>query len=75
MNELGRKCLAEGFGTFALVFAGTGAIICGASMNPARSLAPAIFTIQLHIQSLYIIAPKLGALSGVLLHRIVYDTS
>jgi MIP family channel proteins len=27
MKELGRKCLAECFGTFAMVFAGTGAII------------------------------------------------
>ena len=40
--------------------------ICGASMNPARSLAPAL--ISLHFQSLwiYMAAPILGALFAVL---------
>lgn len=39
--------------------------ICGASMNPARSLAPALAS--LHFQSLwiYLTAPILGALLGV----------
>jgi aquaporin Z len=40
--------------------------ICGASMNPARSLAPAL--VSLHMGSLwvYLTAPVLGACAGVL---------
>ena len=36
--------------------------ICGASMNPARSLGPAV--VSLHLQSLwiYLLAPTIGAL-------------
>lgn len=39
--------------------------ICGASMNPARSLAPAL--VSLHLASLwvYLLAPTLGAVAGV----------
>src|SRR4029079_6731188 len=38
--------------------------ICGASMNPARSLAPAV--VGLHLQGLwiYLLAPTIGALGG-----------
>jgi aquaporin Z len=45
--------------------------ICGASMNPARSLAPAI-AIQ-HFQSLwlYITAPITGAITAVGIHKIL----
>jgi aquaporin NIP len=47
--------------------------ICGASMNPARSLAPAI--VSLHLQSiwLYLLAPTMGALVGVLACRCVRE--
>lgn len=47
-------------GTVALeaMFAGP---ICGASMNPARSIAPALFSGQLETLWLYIAAPVLGA--------------
>src|SRR6476620_6657913 len=47
--------------------------ICGASMNPARSLAPAI--VSLHLQSLwiYLLAPTIGALVGVLACRCVRE--
>jgi aquaporin NIP len=47
--------------------------ICGASMNPARSLAPAI--VSLHLQSLwvYLLAPVIGALVGVLACRCVRE--
>ncbi len=47
--------------------------ICGASMNPARSLAPAI--VSLHLQSLwiYLFAPTIGALVGVLACRCVRE--
>jgi aquaporin Z len=48
--------------TLEAMFAGP---ICGASMNPARSLAPAL--VSGHLQSLwiYLIAPVLGALLAV----------
>jgi aquaporin Z len=51
-------------GTVALeaMFAGP---ICGASMNPARSLGPAIVSGQLQYAWLYILAPILGALLAV----------
>jgi aquaporin NIP len=39
--------------------------ICGASMNPARSIAPALVTGHFDAQLLYIVAPILGALLAV----------
>lgn len=39
--------------------------ICGASMNPARSLAPAIVSGQVQCLWLYILAPLVGALLAV----------
>ena len=39
--------------------------ICGASMNPARSLAPAVVSGQMQHLWLYLVAPALGALLGV----------
>jgi aquaporin NIP len=48
--------------------------ICGASMNPARSLAPAV--VSGHIQHLwiYLVAPVIGAVVGVLGCRCVRET-
>src|SRR5438477_6537556 len=48
--------------------------ICGASMNPARSLGPAVVT--LHLQSLwiYLLAPIIGAVVGVLACRCVRES-
>lgn len=43
--------------------------ICGASMNPARSLAPALVSGNLQHLWLYLVAPTLGALSAPLLCR------
>src|SRR4051812_10681351 len=43
--------------------------ICGASMNPARSLAPAICSGQMSALWIYLTAPVLGALSATLLCR------
>jgi MIP family channel proteins len=40
--------------------------ICGASMNPARSLAPAIVSQQLGSLWIYLIAPVLGSALGVI---------
>jgi aquaporin Z len=47
--------------------------ICGASMNPARSFAPALAS--MHLESLWIcmLAPILGALVGVLACRCVRE--
>jgi aquaporin Z len=45
--------------------------ICGASMNPARSLAPALVSLQLESLWIYLLAPVLGATIGVLSCRCV----
>jgi aquaporin Z len=47
--------------------------ICGASMNPARSLGPAL--VSLHLQSLwiYLLAPTVGASIGVIACRCVRE--
>ena len=39
--------------------------ICGASMNPARSIAPAVVTLQISSVWLYVVAPICGALVAV----------
>ncbi|MFK7847967.1 MAG: MIP/aquaporin family protein [Rhodothermales bacterium] len=46
--------------------------ITGASMNPARSLAPALVAGDLSFQWLYIVAPIVGALIAVLAYKGVY---
>ena len=121
---LARALTAEAIGTFALVFAGAGAImvdaktqalghvgvaltfglvimavatdtravgeaaaiaiggtvgldalfggpITGASMNPARSLGPALAAAELHALWLYLLAPLLGAALGGLAYQFV----
>jgi aquaporin Z len=45
--------------------------VCGASMNPARSLAPAIVSGHLEHLWIYLSAPVLGALAGVLLTSLL----
>ncbi len=47
--------------------------ICGASMNPARSLAPALVSIHFANLWLYLLAPTLGAIAGVLACRCVRE--
>jgi aquaporin NIP len=47
--------------------------ICGASMNPARSLAPALVSMHLENLWIYLIAPVAGALAGVLGCRCVQE--
>jgi aquaporin NIP len=47
--------------------------ICGASMNPARSLAPAIVSLRLEHLWLYIIAPIVGACLAIPACRCVRE--
>ena len=56
--------------TLEAMFAGP---ICGASMNPARSIAPALVSMQLENLWIYLAAPVIGALLGVVACRCVHD--
>ena len=47
--------------------------ICGASMNPARSLGPAVVSFYLQSLWIYLLAPTIGALIGVLACRCVRE--
>lgn len=53
------------------IFAGP---ISGASMNPARSLGPAMVSGTWEAQWLYIAGPVLGALAGAVLYVVVRDS-
>jgi aquaporin NIP len=48
-----------------------GGPISGASMNPARSLGPALVSGNLHALWLYLVAPLLGAALGALAYQFV----
>lgn len=48
-----------------------GGPISGASMNPARSIAPAVVSGSLEHLWIYIAAPVLGAAAGVLGHKVI----
>jgi MIP family channel proteins len=47
--------------------------VSGASMNPARSLAPAIVSLRVESLWIYLVAPVLGAVAGVAAWRCVRD--
>jgi aquaporin NIP len=47
--------------------------ICGASMNPARSLAPAVVSQHLSSLWIYLVAPAIGALLAVVGCRCVRE--
>src|SRR5947208_4888418 len=47
--------------------------ICGASMNPARSLAPALVSMHLDHLWLYLIAPPLGAVAAMFACRCIRE--
>ena len=47
--------------------------ICGASMNPARSFAPALVSGQFSSLWIYLAAPTLGAFMGVALWRLMRE--
>jgi aquaporin Z len=57
---------------FEAIFAGP---VSGASMNPARSLAPALVSGHLTHLWLYIIATTLGASASVFAVRLIKDSS
>ena len=48
--------------------------ICGASMNPARSLAPALVSVHWQTLWIYLTAPVLGAMVAVLACRCVRES-
>jgi aquaporin NIP len=50
------------------IFAGP---ITGASMNPARSLGPALVSGELNYQWIYLLAPTLGALAAVVVNIMI----
>ncbi len=56
---------------FEALFAGP---ICGASMNPARSLGPALVSGQLEHLWAYLLAPTAGALGGALFYQMLKST-
>jgi len=56
---------------FEALFAGP---ISGASMNPSRSLAPAVVAMQLDHVWIYVVAPIAGALASVPLCRCIHSS-
>jgi MIP family channel proteins len=58
--------------TLEVLFAGP---ISGASMNPARSLAPALVSGTWTAQWVYLIGPFLGAIAGALVYRYTHEAS
>jgi aquaporin NIP len=65
------EAAAIAIGGTILLDAMFGGPISGASMNPARSLAPALVSGDLHALWLYIVAPLLGASLGGLAYQFV----
>ncbi len=67
----GMAAIAIG-GTIALgaIFAGP---ISGASINPARSFAPALVTGDLKDVWIYLLAPSIGAIAGALFYQLETD--
>ena len=49
--------------------------ICGASMNPARSLGPALVSWTLAAQWIYLVGPMIGAVAGALVYRWLRQAS
>ena len=49
--------------------------ISGASMNPARSIAPAIVSLQIDNLWIYVVAPLVGAALAAIIFRACWPTS
>jgi len=49
--------------------------VCGASMNPVRSLAPALVSGHLEHLWIYLTAPPAGALLAVPVHKLFYNNA
>ena len=45
--------------------------VCGASMNPARSLGPAIVSGEMKQVWIYITAPVLGAITAIIIYKLI----
>ena len=52
-----------------------GGPVSGASMNPARSLGPALVTGDLHALWIYLVAPPVGAAAGALVYQLIRGES
>ena len=63
------KIAGIAIGTMVAVAALAGGELTGASMNPARSLGPAIISGNLEQIWLYILAPVIGAICGALVYE------
>jgi len=48
--------------------------VCGASMNPARSLAPAFVSGYFQNLWIYVIAPPVGAIAAVFIHKQIKES-
>ena len=74
---------AQEKGITAGIAIGSGVALCallggpvsGASMNPARSLAPALLSAQLHDLWIYLTAPFIGTSLAVLICRFTHSSS
>ncbi|MBI3544157.1 MAG: aquaporin, partial [Deltaproteobacteria bacterium] len=58
-------------GATVLFCAFLGGPVSGASMNPARSLAPALFQGRLDVVWIYLVGPIVGAVSAALLYEAI----
>lgn len=58
-------------GMTVLICALVGGPISGASMNPARSIGPALVSFEVHHLWLYIVAPVLGAITSVFAWKLI----
>lgn len=58
-------------GTIVALCAFVGGPVTGASMNPARSLAPALFQGTMNTLWIYLSAPFIGAIIGAVLYQLI----